>query len=276
MKGCEDFLTIILHAHIVAAANKVLSEQRIGLVEDLAKEILQKFISFDPDEKVSRSDKVHLYASQLMALLLFWHSFNDAVREGDGDRVIRYWKFLLVIFRAKGHRNYCKEAIIMLSQYHILLSPRKAAQLKWSRFINTKGRRGGNISCDLHLEHLNRRLKGGIRNLRSNACDVNESIYPCRAVNRVARSIGVLHDICTTFEQQNDVKAESDKHNTPSFMKDTKNVLEVLEELDVFKQEAHRKHSSFSNLNTILQQCPSHHLDKWVATKIETYKLTTY
>ena len=164
----------------------------------------------------------------------------------------------------------------MLSQYHFLLSPRKAAQLKWSRFINTKGRRGGNISCDLHLEHLNRRLKGGIRNLHSNACNVNESIYPCRAVNRVARSIGVLHDICTTFEQQNNVKAESDKHNTPSFMKDTKNVLEVLEELDVFKQEAHKKHSSFSNLNMILQQCPSHYLDKWVATKIETYKLRTY
>ena len=85
MKGCEDFLTIILHARIVTAANKVLSEQRIGVVEDLAKEILQKFISFDPDEKVSRSDKVHLYASQLMTLLLFWHSFNDTVREGDGD-----------------------------------------------------------------------------------------------------------------------------------------------------------------------------------------------
>ena len=60
------------------------------------------------------------------------------------------------------------------------------------------------------------------------------------------------------------------KHNPPSFIKDVKNVLEVLEELDVFKKKEHRKHLSFSNLNTILQQCPSTHLSKWVATKIKT------
>ena len=148
MKGCEDFLTIVLHAHVIAAAKKVLSQQSINEVKYLAKEVMQQFLSFDPDAKILRTDKVHLYASQLMTLLLFWHAFNDAVREGDGDRVLSYWKFLLVIFRAKGHRNYCKEAIVLLSQYHFLLSPRKAAQLKWSRFINTKGRRGGNISCD--------------------------------------------------------------------------------------------------------------------------------
>ena len=274
MKGCEDFLTIVLHAHVVAAAKKVLSEKSIDNVKDLAKEILKQFVSFNPDAKISRADKIHLYASQLMTLLLFWHSFNDAIREGDGDRVLSYWKFLLVIFRAKGHRNYCKEAIILLSQYHFLLSPRKAAQLKWSRFINTKGRKGGNISCDLHLEHLNRRLKGLITGLRSNASSsVNESIYPNRAVNRVARSIGVLHDICSNFEEQNDVKPESDKHNPPSFMKDVKNVLEVLEEQNVFDQQAHRKHSSFSNFNTILQQCPSSHLKPWITTRIKTYGL---
>ena len=143
---------------------------------------------------------------------------------------------MLVIFRVKGHRNYCKEAIILLSQYLFLLSPRKAVQPKWSRFINTKGRRGGNISCNLHLEHLNRRLKGLITNLHSNASSSvnNNSVYPNNAVNRAARSIGVLHDICTNFEKQNEVKAESGNYNPPSFMRDIQNVLEVLEELNVF------------------------------------------
>ena len=138
MKGCEDFLMIILHAHVNVAAEKLLSQ---GKVEDLAKAILENFVFFDPDKKISRKDKVHLYASQLMTLLLLWHAFDDAVKEGDGDRVVEYWKFLLLVFRVKGHRNYCKEAITMLSQYHCLLSQRKAAQLKWSRFINIKGKR---------------------------------------------------------------------------------------------------------------------------------------
>ena len=185
MKGCEDFMMIILHAHVNAAAEKLLSQQSYQNVEDLAKAMLQNFVSFDPDKKISREDKVHLYASQVMTLLLIWHAFDDTIREGDGDRVLEYWKFLLLIFKAKGHRNYCKEAIIMLSQYHCLLSQCKAAQLKWLCFINTKGRKGKNISCDLHLEHLNRRLKGLITSLHSNASSKSdESIYPCNAINR--------------------------------------------------------------------------------------------
>ena len=69
------------------------------------------------------------------------------------------------------------------------------------------------------------------------------------------------------------MKPESDKHNPPSFMKDVKNVLEVLEEQNVFDQQAHRKHLSFSNFNTILQQCPSSHLKPWITTRIKTYGL---
>ena len=67
MKGCEDFLTIVLHVH---AAKKVLSEKSIDNVKDLAKEVLKQFVSFNPDAKISRADKIHLYASQLMTLLL--------------------------------------------------------------------------------------------------------------------------------------------------------------------------------------------------------------
>ena len=54
---------------------------------------------------------------------------------------------------------------MMLSQYHCLLSDRMAAQMKWSRVVNTAGRKGKNVSCDLHLEHLNRQLKGLITGL---------------------------------------------------------------------------------------------------------------
>lgn len=169
MKGCEDFFLIILHAHVIAAANKVTEQQQYTNVRDLASAILDQFVNFDPDEKVKRTDKVHLYATQTLTLGLIWHAFNDAIREGDGDRVLACWKFLLVIFRVKGHRNYCKEAVTLLAQYHCLLSKRKAAQLKWSRFVNTSGKIGHNVPCDLHLEHLNRRLKGLITNLSSNA-----------------------------------------------------------------------------------------------------------
>ena len=79
-------------------------------VEDLSKAIIKKYVCFDPMNRISRDDKVHLYATQLMTLLLFWYMFNDAM---DGDRIIDYWKFFLVIIQVEGHRNYYKEAIMM-------------------------------------------------------------------------------------------------------------------------------------------------------------------
>lgn len=274
MKGCEDFLTVILHAQVIAAAESLLAKGCYNNVADLSKAIIENYVCFDPMKKICRSDKVHLYTTQLMTLLLIWHAFNDAVKEGDGDRIIDYWKFLLIIFRVKGHRNYCKEAIIMLSQHHCLLSDRMAAQLKWSRFVNTTGRGGKNVSCDLHLEHLNRRLKGLISGMKSNAASKSEdSIFPVNAVNRAARSIGVLHHICTNFEEQSDIKREAIVHNPPSFAKDVEIVLEELREAKVFDKFSARKYSSFRNFNTVLQQCPTTHLKEWITKQINTYKL---
>ena len=113
--------------------------------------------------------------------------------------------------------------------------------------------------------------KGLITGMGSNASSsASDSIY---AVNRAARSIGVLHDICCNFEEQNTATGESDKHIPPSFTKDVKSVLEVLQEQNVFEQQAHRKHASFSNFNTVLQQCPSSHLKPWITDKIKTHGL---
>lgn len=73
----------------------------------------------------------------------------------------------MIIFRQQGHYNYSKKAFHFIAQT-LLLSPRQAMDLKWSRTINTHGCAGHNIPCDLHMEHLNKRLKMMMRNLRSN------------------------------------------------------------------------------------------------------------
>ena len=83
-------------------------------------------------------------------------NFKDAVCEGDSDTVLRNWNIFLLIWKATGHSNYTCEAFTLLSQYHLLLPPNLAEQLKWSWFINVHGLPGHNISCDLHMEHLNR------------------------------------------------------------------------------------------------------------------------
>ena len=71
------------------------------------------------------TDTVYLYATKVITLGLLWHGFHDAIKEGDGERILRYWKFLLVAFKATGHRNYAKEAVNLLYQYYYVFSERK-------------------------------------------------------------------------------------------------------------------------------------------------------
>ena len=51
MKGREDFLIVILHAHVNAAAEKLLSEKSYDKVEGLAKAIMHSFIFSDPAKR---------------------------------------------------------------------------------------------------------------------------------------------------------------------------------------------------------------------------------
>lgn len=202
MKACEDIMLIIFHAYVMAASKSVMStsDQQFEKVKDLAREIVSRHVYFDPNMKITSVDKKYVYGTQVLTLTLLWHAFNDAVHEGDGDRVLRYWKFFAVVFKVTRHYN--KESVIVQLQYNFLLSEREAAQLKWSRFVNNKGRKDCNISCDLHLEHLNQRLKQMVHGLHS----VN-------AIYRAAQSIGFIHKICGMFEKETNVVSESDKHS---------------------------------------------------------------
>ena len=78
------------------------------------------------------------YAVQVLSFGLFRAEFIDSVREGDGDRVIRCWRFLLPLFKSAARVKYSKEAITLLSQL-LVLSPRQAHQVTWSRFVNVHG-----------------------------------------------------------------------------------------------------------------------------------------
>ena len=54
-----------------------------------------------------------VYSSQGEGVL--YNLFANPVEEGEGDRILRYWKLLLVPFKSSGHRNYGKEAVNLSS-----------------------------------------------------------------------------------------------------------------------------------------------------------------
>ena len=113
---------------------------------------------------------------------------------------------------------------------------KQLAQLLWSRCVNTRGYQGTNIPADLHMEHLNRRLRTVLRNQGAN-------ITP-KSVEKAGRSIGAVHHVCKLFEDQTSSSATSHSHPYPAFGRDYKAVLKVLRE-EVFTTRSNRSHTSF-------------------------------
>ena len=193
VKATEDFLELDLVGHIVAAAKEILATQQL-MLQEVSHKIANKFVRILCTEQEVITDKKYLYACELITLGLLWYGYRDATREGDGERIVLIWKFLLMIFHACKRINYSKEAAILLFQNHFLFSERKAAQLKYSHFINVHGRPGCNISSDLFMEHLNRQLKTVIAHMGSN-------VQPTSILN-AAKAIGLVHKICSNFEKE--------------------------------------------------------------------------
>lgn len=97
----------------------------------------------DPtDQNPEPKDDVFDYHCGFMNMSLLLRNFMDAIKEGDGERIIRCIKMFLL-------------SLYHLFQLFALLSPREAERMKWNRTVNNHGRPGCNVAMDLALEHDN-------------------------------------------------------------------------------------------------------------------------
>ena len=149
----EDFLLLILHSYVIAAAEQC--QESLDTCKLLSQRVVKRFVKIylspeqESEESLPIDDMIYNYSTDLLTFCLLWHGFHDATREGDGDRLLWYWKFLMVIFQQEGHYNYAKEGLTLTIQLQVL-PERKVAELKWSRTVNVSGCSGHNIACDQH------------------------------------------------------------------------------------------------------------------------------
>ena len=212
----EDFFLCVVDAHIVLAAMNIFGmlniedkpstnlhifqqgkEKPNTLVSFIKDNLIEKFVDMTwpctSESDPSQQDYIRNYASEVITLGLFYKEYNDAIREGDGERILRCWRYLLLIFKASDKRKYSVEAIHLLAQHHFLFSKRMAQQLIWSRTVNIHGKSGKNISLDLHMEHLNKKCKQAISHLGANVAG--------GTIERVGRSLKNLTDIQLQYDK---------------------------------------------------------------------------
>ena len=171
---------------------------------------------------------------------LLYHGVCDSIKEGDGLRLLRCWKYNFLMFKCTNRVNYAIEAFTMLVQHRFLFSERQAHQLLWGRFINTQGLPARNIPCDLYMEHLNRICKDAVNHLQANKTS--------KALVRVGKVVGVLDIINKNFDEDNSIDSRSGKHKFANYHKDLTKVVTVLVQEKVLKYISKRLHPSFPNV----------------------------
>lgn len=82
-------------------------------------------------------DGVYEYARDLLSLGMLYLEYRDAIKEGDGSRVMQCLKFFLPLFKVSGKMNYSIEALQTIYNYNFVLSDMHALQWQYGRFVNT-------------------------------------------------------------------------------------------------------------------------------------------
>ncbi|XP_028410550.1 uncharacterized protein LOC114533248 [Dendronephthya gigantea] len=177
-----------------------------------------------------------------MLILNFW----DAISEGDGERIMRCWRFFLLYLRTEGQSaaKYSLEGLYLMCQANALLSQQAAHRLIWNRSVKNKDGPGGNIPLDLQLEFFNRIMKAAVKNLGPNASK--------SSLNRISHSMGVTNVLMRQFEHELSVYRRSGKHITTSSNNDLRKVVKELLSERAFHVTPGRKYHHFKNMKQSL------------------------
>ena len=97
-------------------------------------------------------DPVHNYHRARLAFGLFLAEINDAIKEGDGDRLMDAYKLAILFYHHYGHPKYAYIVLLNLVQMKALLPESEAFDLVHNRFHNEHGGKGCNIPLDLRKE----------------------------------------------------------------------------------------------------------------------------
>ena len=175
-------------------------------------------------------DDTYNYQSSFLEIGLLVKNFYDAISEGDGQRVVRCWKFMLAYLKEDGasSRKYALEALYLMCQVNSLLSPRAAHRLIWNRFFKTSSGLAGNIPLDLAMEHFNRIIKIVIRNLGPHGLNK-------LATDRYCKSLPTSRQLLENFDRMCGIYRRSGAHVSRSAIADLRKVVKELVEQRAFQ-----------------------------------------
>ena len=214
-----------------------------------------------PKQGEVKEDCVYNYACVRLSLGMLILNLNDAVK-GDGKRILRCWKYMLLLFKGHGHNKYALAALRLLANTKALLPPpppQKAHSLIWNITVNDKGGAGKNISMDLRMEHIIHLHKEMFSNLGAN-------LHEPPAL-RCSRAVKYVEDLLSSIDAELVVKRPSGNHTVTRSQSDFQAIVKELHtRAEVFVNKAEEgRHAAFPKFRrSVLSTLEYDKLNAWI------------
>ena len=203
----------------------------------------------EPAEEV---DGVFNYASALVKVALSYRDTHDAYSMGDGDRLFRNLKFLLLHFDKGHHIKYRLWSFRMMAYDNSLLSEYERQIYRNNISINIRGGIRHCIANDNLVEIHVKKVKECISAMGAN--------YNFEAARKAAKCIDVVSDITDSLASR-----KSGRHSTPKTDKDVDKMAAILLENNAFDTMPGRKHAAYPNMaSDLLENINLVNINSWL------------
>jgi len=225
----------------------------------------QKLADEEIPQEEAKADYKFNYHSAKLAFGLVLLEFNDALKEGDGDRLFELYKLALLIYKTHGHYKYAYGVLLYLVKCIAILPPSQALRLKWNRTYNVSGLPGRNIPLDLQKEHDNKDVKCMWRNLGANLDEHNAE-----------RTAGTLQSTQLVYQSVDRDCMVNEHHFARKIPNEEEAVNQITTDLlsnDVFKRTPGREgYASFPKFErNLLHNLDYRDLHKWLKEHIDLW-----
>lgn len=217
-------------------------------------------------EKEECDDHLFNYHRSKLAFGLIMFEFNDAIKEGDGERLFELYKVCLLLFKGNKKNKYAYAVLLYLVKIVAILSEKDAHMLKWNRFFNKHGTRAGNIPLDLRMEQMNKIVKSMWRSLGAN---LNES-----SAARLANTVDEMECILNAVDKDCEIGSSPGHRSNGNREAAVQQITKDLVKIDAFTYQKGRPgHPSFPKFPvSLLKGLNFRDLHSWMKELIQTWE----
>lgn len=147
------------------------------------------------------------------------------------------------------YSKYALEMFVSIAQIECMLTPRMSEEFKWGFFVSWRGGAGNNMEDDIAQEIFNRLSKSVVQRMGPNKT--------FQSISKVCKATNGIKEVTEQFDASAGIHQSSVQHTTRDSLKDEKEMVEDLVQLDPFQKVPERYHISFPDI----KRCPLRYLN---------------